>query len=111
MKYISMKIDPNGKMPAVGITKCGLAYLRVVTKNTATCESFQHGQLQHAQGVIYHAGVGIGRGTRFTRQGKLGFLAQCLPSSVPTTHNGKDTKIHSASILSMAVNGMALDVS
>ena len=56
MKYISMKMDPKGRIPAAGIKK---------------------------EGVQYHAAAGTGLGMLFTRQGGSYLPIQLRPNMVP----------------------------
>ncbi len=84
MKYISIKMEPNGRIPAAGIMNAGLQY---------------------------HTAIGIGRGILFTRHGGSYLPIQCLPNIVPTTARGKATKAQMATILTITENGIALIVS
>lgn len=66
MKYISMKIDPNGRIPpSIIIT----------------------------MGSMNHFFSGIGRGTAFTRHGASGVPAKFRPKIVPTSVSGKITNM------------------
>ena len=57
MKYISMKMDPKGRIPAAGIRK---------------------------EGVQYQAAAGTGRGMLFTRHGGSYLPIKLRPNMVPT---------------------------
>ena len=83
MKYISMKILPNGSMPVSGTNKDAL---------------------------VYHGPGGMGRGIWLTRQGKSFLPPICRPKSVPAITSGKLTNNHIAKIFSKADNGKAFDV-
>mmetsp|Transcript_9293 Transcript_9293/g.13672 ORF Transcript_9293/g.13672 Transcript_9293/m.13672 type:complete len:85 (-) Transcript_9293:97-351(-) len=69
MKYISMKMDPKGRMPEKSTT---------------------------AVGLVYHFPSGIGLLKLFTLQGKSPTTAIDLPSIVPPSTNGQDTNSHIA---------------
>jgi hypothetical protein len=76
-------MDPNGKIPAAGITK----------------EELQ-----------YQTAIGIGLGMLFTRHGGSYLPIQCRPNMVPTTARGNATKVQMAIILTTTENGIALIV-
>ena len=78
--YISMKMEPKGRIPDAGITNMGSAY----------------------QGA-----TGIGRGMLLTRQGMSLLPAQCLPKMVPTTLKGRATNSQIAAILRIIPMGSA----
>mmetsp|Transcript_947 Transcript_947/g.1585 ORF Transcript_947/g.1585 Transcript_947/m.1585 type:complete len:85 (+) Transcript_947:583-837(+) len=84
MKYISMKMDPNGSIPEAGMTK---------------------------EGLQYQGAAGIGRGIEFTLQGGSYLPIQCLPKIVPTTAKGKATNAQIAIILKITETGIAEIVS
>ena len=71
MKYISMKIEPNGRMPVAAMI---------------------------TPGWVYHGPKGIGLAMLLTRQGKSPFPAQWRPNMVPITVKGKETKSQMANI-------------
>lgn len=66
IKYISIKIDPKGRIPPSMII---------------------------TNGSINHFFSGIGRGTAFTRQGASGVPAKLRPKIVPTSVSGNITNI------------------
>ena len=78
-----MKIEPNGKTPAAGMTKLGSAY---------------------------HGASGMGRGMLLIRQGASYFPLQFRPKIVPATDNGIATNNQMAIILTMTERGIALMV-
>lgn len=63
MKYISMKMLPNGSRPPMIATTVG---------------------------VRYHFFCGIGRGMVFTRHGLSGTPLQLRPTTVPARHSGNE---------------------
>jgi len=83
-KYISMKMEPKGRMPAAGMTNVGSAY----------------------QGAM-----GMGLGMLLTRQGGSNLPAVWRPKMVPVTDSGSATKSQMAAILRMTEMGRALIVS
>jgi len=82
MKYISMKIEPNGRMPAAGMTN-------------------------HAP--AHHAEAGIGLGILLTLH--IGSYFPDQPAIVPTKERGNEKKIQIVNIWTITTSGMALIVS
>lgn len=82
MKYISIEIDPNGKIPP---------------RKTIIC------------GSIYHFFSGIGLGTGLTRQGSLVWPRVFLPTIDPIKVKGNIMNRHIAAIDSIVPNGIARD--
>lgn len=79
---ISMKIDPNGKIPpSIVITA----------------------------GSMNHFFSGMGRGTALTRHGWSGCPLRLRPTMVPTSVNGRMTKMQMQVTANIVPNGIALD--
>jgi hypothetical protein len=82
MKYTSINMDPNGKIPP---------------------------RKTNEQGSRNHFFSGIGRGTVLTRQGVSGCPIRFLPNMVPIKFNGKIMNKAIPMTDSIEVMGIALD--
>ena len=83
MKYISMKMEPKGRMPVIAMITSGL---------------------------LDHDLFEIGRGNMFTRHGNSALGAQCRAMKVPKTTRGQFTHINMPSNIKKVVKGITLMV-
>lgn len=107
MKYISIKIEPKGKIPVTGMMKEGSAYQGARGIGLKLSSKYDVQIKTNYDDSIFVIYLGI----LLTLHGGSYLPIQCLPTTVPTMERGRDTNSQIAIILIITDKGIALNVS
>jgi hypothetical protein len=111
-KYISMKMEPKGRMPDIGMMKAGATNhgadgIGLLTETQVHTYILSKRILKTHDLICYCRYLGM----LLTRQGGSALSTKWRPNMVPMMVRGKDTNSHTAIIFSITGRGMALTVS